>query len=72
MDDQMNQSQGMPGSVPQQPTDLGVGAMGGEMTPPPPPPMGGGMDGGDSHEKILSALTRIEEKLAAIAAKVGA
>lgn len=38
---------------------------------PPPPPPGGPMAGEDPHEKIMAALTRIEEKLAAIAAKLG-
>lgn len=60
-------NQGAPGSVPMEPT-------GGAM--PPPPPAGGGMGeapagDGHPHEQILSALARIEEKLAAIAAKVG-
>ena len=67
MDDQMNQ--GMPGSAPQEPI-VGGGAMGLGMTPPPPPM--GGMPEEDPHEKILATLARIEEKLAAIAAKVGA
>ena len=61
MDDQMNQ--GMP-------------SMSGSMPPPsmggtPPPPMGG-MATEDPHEKIMAALARIEEKLSAIAVKVGA
>jgi len=70
MDDQINQ---MPGPVPQQPTEPigGLGPMG--MTPPPPPPpMGGSVGDQHPHEQILAALTRIEEKLVAIAAKVGA
>lgn len=71
MDDQMNQGQGMPGSVPPM---GGVGSMGGDIMPPPPPssPMGGAEGDGYPHEQILAALARIEEKLAAIAAKVGA
>ena len=69
MDDQMNQ--GMPGSMPDSPLGGspmggGMGSMGGT-----PPPMGG-MASEDPHEKIMAALQRIEEKLAAIAAKVGA
>jgi len=55
---------GMPGSVPPSP-------MGG-VPPQPPTPPGGGMLGEDPHEKIMATLSRIEEKLAAIAAKVGA
>ncbi len=59
----MNQGTGgMVGSVPPQP-------MGG-MNPQPPPM--GGMEGEDPHEKIIASLLRIEEKLATIAAKVGA
>ncbi|MEK7534747.1 MAG: hypothetical protein AAB600_05485 [Patescibacteria group bacterium] len=70
MDDQTNQ--GMPVSVPQQPTEPigGIGSMGMGMTPPPA--SGAGMSQEDPHEKIIAALTRIEEKLALIAAKVGA
>lgn len=41
------------------------------MVPPPPPPMGG-VGAEDPHEKIMAALGRIEEKLAAISAKLGA
>lgn len=52
------------------------GMPGGGMPPPPagPPPMGGSMGGpgDDPHDKIMEALRRIEDKLAAIAAKVGA
>lgn len=64
MDDQVNQ--GMPGGMPASPIG-GPGSM-----PPPPPPMGGPVAGEDPHEGIIAALTRIEEKLAVIAAKVGA
>lgn len=64
----MNQGQGMPGSIPQQPIG-GVDQMGGGMTPPPPP-MGGSAEE-HPHEQILAALARIEEKLALIAVKVG-
>lgn len=71
MDDQMNQGMpNMPGSVPPQPTDAGMGSMSGGVTPPPPP-MGGPAEE-HPHEQILAALARIEEKLAAIAAKLGA
>lgn len=38
----------------------------------PPPPPAGGMGGEDPHEKIMVSLTRIEEKLEAIALKLGA
>jgi len=71
MDDQMNQ---MPGPVPQQPTEPigGIGQMGGMMPPPPAGGPMGGMGAEDPHEKIIASLTRIEEKLTAIAAKVGA
>lgn len=63
MDDPLNQ--GMPASP------LGGPGL---VPPPPPPPMGRPMGGpgDDPHEKIIAALTRIEEKLAVIAAKVGA
>ena len=52
---------------------MNPGMPGGGM-PPPPPPMGGPMGGpgDDPHDKIIEALKRIEDKLAAIAAKVGA
>lgn len=53
------------------PIDTGI--PGGGMPPPPPagpPPMGG--SGDDPHNKIIEALARIEEKLAQIAAKLGA
>jgi len=52
---------------------MNPGMPGGGMPPPPPagpPPMGG--QGDDPHDKIIDALKRIEEKLAQIAAKVGA
>ena len=59
---------------------MNPGMPGGGM--PPPPPMGGPMGGSaspsqggsgdDPHDKIIDALKRIEEKLAQIAAKVGA
>ena len=60
----MNQ---MPGPVPQQPTEPigGMGQMGGGGAM-------GGTESEDPHEKIIASLTRIEEKLTAIAAKVGA
>lgn len=58
MDDQTNQG------------GMGQGMPG--MVPPPPPPPVGGLGGEDPHEKIMTALARIEEKLAAISAKVGA
>mgnify|MGYP001599672817 CR=1 FL=1 len=51
---------------------------GGGMPPPPPPPVGGpiggpmGGPGDDPHDEIIEALRRIEDKLAAIAAKLGA
>ena len=52
------------------------GMPGGGMPLPPagPPPMGESMggSGNDPHDKIMEALRRIEDKLAAIAAKVGA
>ena len=65
MDDQMNQgASGMP-AAPVMPSPT----MGG-ITPPPPPM--GGMVQEDPHEKIMASLARIEEKLAAIAVKVGA
>jgi len=48
---------------------INPGMPGGGM-PPPPPPMGG--QGNDPHDKIIEALRRIEDKLAQIAAKVGA
>ena len=55
------------------------GIPGGGMPPPPPPPggpppMGGPMGGSvdDPHDKIIEALKRIEDKLTAIAAKLGA
>lgn len=68
----MNQ---MPGSIPQPPTDVGMGEIGGGMTPPPPP-SGGSMGEGSGdehpHEQILAALARIEGKLDLIATKVGA
>lgn len=67
---------------------MSPGMPGGGMPPPaspaggpPPPPMGGsiggfssptGGPGNDPHDKIIEALKRIEDKLAAIAAKVGA
>ncbi|OGH14781.1 MAG: hypothetical protein A3H50_03000 [Candidatus Levybacteria bacterium RIFCSPLOWO2_02_FULL_37_10] len=57
------------------------GMPGGGM-PPPPPSMGGPMGGpvspgqggpvDDPHDKIMEALNRIEDKLAQIAAKLGA
>lgn len=56
-------NQGISGSVPDSPS-------GG--TPPPVGGSMGGMEPEDPHEKILAALSRIEEKLAAIATKVGA
>ena len=65
----MNQGMpNMPGSMPPMGSDMG--SMGG-TTPPPaaPPPV---QEGEDPHEKIMASLGRIEEKLAAIAAKVGA
>ncbi len=65
MDDQTNQ--GMPG-MPITP-DPSQGGMG---TVPPPPPPAGGLGGEDPHEKIMASLARIEEKLAAISAKLGA
>ncbi len=51
------------------------GMPGAGMPPPPPspagpPPMGG--PGDDPHDKIIEALRRIEDKLVAIAAKLGA
>ena len=52
--------------------------MGSTPPPLPQPPAtsdvtaGVGVSGEDPHEKILATLSRIEEKLAAIAAKVGA
>ena len=61
---------------------MNPGMPGGGMPPPPvsppggppppagPPPMGGVE--GDPHDKIIEALRRIEDKLAAIAVKVGA
>ncbi len=56
---------GMPPPVsPDSPRDEAGGGQGG------PPPMGG--PGDDPHDKIMEALKRIEDKLAAIAAKVGA
>jgi hypothetical protein len=42
--------------------------------PPPPPPMGGvppPPGGPPPHEEILERLAKLEEKVAAIAAKVG-
>lgn len=66
MDDQMNQ--GMPGgAVPPLASPAGG-------PPPPPPPAGPAspLGGEDPHSKILSALERIEQKLSAIAVKVGA
>ena len=51
------------------------GMPGGGMPPPPIPPAGPpsmGGPGDDPHDKIIEALRRIEDKLAAIAAKVGA
>lgn len=70
MDDQMNQGvPNMPGSVPPPP----VGGSMGDSTPPPSGgSMGEGSGDGHPHEQILAALARIEEKLATIAAKVGA
>ena len=70
MDDPINQQGG-------QSSDGGMGGVG-NFSPPPPPagpppmrePMGG--SGNDPHDKIIDALKRIEDKLAAIAAKVGA
>lgn len=66
MDDPINQGLGGPGPVPPPPA---------APPPPPPPPaggpMGGPVGGEDPHEKILASLARIEEKLAAISAKVG-
>ena len=79
MDDQVNQ--GMPGGMPASPASPNRGEpLGGPgSVPPPPPPMGGPasplggpMGSEDPHEKIIAALTRIEEKLTVIAAKVGA
>ncbi len=51
---------------------MNPGMPGGGMPPPPaePPPMGG--PAGDPHDKIIEALKRIEDKLAQIAAKIGA
>ncbi len=64
---------------------MNPGMPGGGMPPPPasptggpPPPMGGpaspsqGGPEDDPHDKIIEALKRIEDKLAQIAAKVGA
>lgn len=72
MDDPVNQAgPGMP--------VMGAPAspLGGSVPPPPPPggmppPMGGPGAIEEQHEKIIAALTRIEEKLSIIAAKVGA
>ncbi|MFH1833281.1 MAG: hypothetical protein ABH816_03945 [Candidatus Levyibacteriota bacterium] len=71
MDDQINQGLGGPGLVPPPPGGMPVSPGLGGPPPPPPPPMGGPVPGGDPHEKILASLARIEEKLAAISAKVG-
>lgn len=51
-----------------------MGGVGAVPPPPPPPPPGGPMGGPaeDPHAKIMESLARIEEKLTAIAAKVGA
>lgn len=67
MDDQVNQA-GV-GMTPPPPVG---GTPASPLGGPPPPPMGGPVAGEDPHEKIIAALTRIEEKLVAIAAKVGA
>ncbi len=52
---------------------MNPGMPGGGMPPPSPggpPPMA--ESGNDPHDKIMEALKRIEDKLSAIAAKVGA
>ncbi|MCL5010347.1 MAG: hypothetical protein M1289_01965 [Patescibacteria group bacterium] len=62
MDDSVSQmGGGMPGSVPPAPVPpvMGEPVMG---AMPPPPPAGGE----DPHEKIISALSRIEQKLDAL------
>lgn len=45
-----------------------MGGAGAVLPPPPPPPPAGE----DPHTKIMESLARIEEKLSAIAVKVGA
>ena len=63
MDDSVSQmGGGMPGSVPPVPVPpvMGDPVMGG--VPPAPAPMAGE----DPHEKIISALSRIEQKLDAL------
>lgn len=79
MDDQMNQGSDTGAQAPVfQTPSSGAGGVSGEIggMTPPPPPIGGAMgeasDHGHPHEQILAALARIEEKLALIAAKVGA
>lgn len=66
----MNQGS-MDGQAPVNPSPLG-GVMGGMMPPVQPTPVGGGENAEDPHDKIMAALNRIEGKLDAIAAKVGA
>ncbi|GEM_PF-6928993 len=54
---------------------MNPGMPGGGMPPPASPSQGGPPPVGgpdDPHDKIMEALKRIEDKLAAIAAKVGA
>jgi len=78
MDDNVNQ--GMPGmGGPSMPSVAGPGGLGmpGMVPPPvgtmpPPPSSSGGGPIEEQHEKIMASLARIEEKLAAISAKVGA
>lgn len=88
MDDQMNQGSmpanpaqgtdiGAQAPVFQTPSGAGgvsgaMGEMGGMMPPPSGGSMGEASGDGHPHEQILAALARIEEKLALIAAKVGA
>jgi len=73
----MNQGS-MDGQAPVNPSPLGGAmggidnAMGGMMPPVQPTPVGGGENAEDPHDKIMAALNRIEGKLDAIAAKVGA
>lgn len=62
MDNPINQ--GVP-TAPVPPSNIG-------SVPPPPPPPVGGPAGGDPHTEIMTALKRIEDKLTAIGAKVGA
>lgn len=65
MDDQLNQNAPVGGPVPPPPPMGGV---------PPPPPAGGpmgGRGGEEPHVQVMAALSRIEAKLAEIAAKLG-